>query len=569
MADEILNPLLALIKEQALIDDLQFEEVAAEHKRAGTAIIQILQDFGIMDLDTILQIEANYLGAPVVDLKNTDFSQDLLRNIPANTARMYRCVPVAQFDSTLQVAFEEPLNPARVDELGFMVRKEIQPVVANPAEIEKLIERHYGGDDSENVSEILKQLGEDGEMAREVEEAATTEDAAALADLADAAPIVRFVNLVIMQAVSDRASDIHFEPFETEFRIRYRVDGALYEMSPPPKHLAIPVVSRIKVMSNLNISERRVPQDGRIAYNIGNKQIDLRVSTLPTQFGESVVLRVLDRSSVNLELESLGFPKYVYDFVNEVITRPNGIFVITGPTGCGKTTTLYSCLRRVNTIDSKLLTAEDPVEFDIEGIMQVAINEGAGMTFNKALRSFLRQDPDIIMVGEMRDLETAQISIQASLTGHLVLSSLHTNDSPGAVTRLVDMGVEPFLISSTLMGVLGQRLVRTVCKNCRTPFEPTEAQLSLLNLSPHDLGDKVFYYGRGCSNCNDTGYRGRKGIYELLIVNDPIRTLINERAPTVVVRQKAVELGMVTLREDGLRGIFEGDTTIEEVVKYT
>ncbi|HWC58669.1 MAG TPA: ATPase, T2SS/T4P/T4SS family [Verrucomicrobiae bacterium] len=569
MAEEILNPLLALIKEQALIDDLQFEEVAAEHKRSGNAVIQILQDFGIMDLDTILQIEANYLGAPVVDLKNTDFTQDLLKNIPANTARMYRCIPVAQFDSTLQVAFEEPLNPARVDELGFMVRKEIQPVIANPADIEKLIERHYGADDSENVSEILKALGEDGEMAREVEEATNTEDATALADLADAAPIVRFVNLVIMQAVADRASDIHFEPFETEFRIRYRVDGALYEMSPPPKHLAIPVVSRIKVMANLNISERRIPQDGRIAYNLSGKQIDLRVSTLPTQFGESVVLRVLDRSSVNLEIESLGFPKYVYDFVNEVILRPNGIFVITGPTGCGKTTTLYSCLRRVNTIDSKLLTAEDPVEFDIEGIMQVAINEGAGLTFNKALRSFLRQDPDIIMVGEMRDLETAQISIQASLTGHLVLSTLHTNDSPGAVTRLVDMGIEPFLISSTLMAVLGQRLVRTICKNCRTPFEPTEAQLSLLNLSPHDLGDKVFYYGRGCSNCNDTGYRGRKGIYELLIVNDPIRTLINERAPTVVVRQKAVELGMVTLREDGLRGIFEGDTTIEEVVKYT
>jgi type IV pilus assembly protein PilB len=322
-------------------------------------------------------------------------------------------------------------------------------------------------------------------------------------------------------------------------------------------------------MANLNISERRVPQDGRISFSLGTKQIDLRVSTLPTQFGESVVLRVLDRSSVNLELESLGFPKYVFDFVSEVIMRPNGIFVVTGPTGCGKTTTLYSCLRRVNAIDTKLLTAEDPVEFDIEGIMQVAVNEGAGMTFSKALRSFLRQDPDIIMVGEMRDLETAQISIQASLTGHLVLSTLHTNDSPGAVTRLVDMGVEPFLISSTLMGVLGQRLVRTICKNCRTPFEPTEAQLALLNLSPHDLGDKVFYYGRGCSTCNDTGYRGRKGIYELLIVNDPIRTLINERAPTVVVRQKAVELGMVTLREDGLRGIFEGDTTIEEVVKYT
>ena len=312
-----------------------------------------------------------------------------------------------------------------------------------------------------------------------------------------------------------------------------------------------------------------MPQDGRISLSLLGRQIDLRVSTLPTAFGESVVLRVLDRSSVNLELESLGFPKYLFDFVTEVIQRPNGIFVVTGPTGCGKTTTLYSCMRRVNTIDSKLLTAEDPVEFDIDGIMQVAVNEGVGMTFAKALKSFLRQDPDIIMVGEMRDLETAQISIQASLTGHLVLSTLHTNDAPGAVTRLVDMGVEPFLISSTLMAVLAQRLVRTTCKNCRTPFEPTENQLSLLNLSAHDLGDKVFYYGRGCSVCNDTGYKGRRGIYELLVMSEPIRNLVNERAPTVVIRQKAVELGMVTLREDGLRGIFEGDTTIEEVVKYT
>jgi type IV pilus assembly protein PilB len=340
-------------------------------------------------------------------------------------------------------------------------------------------------------------------------------------------------------------------------------------MAPPPKHLALPVTSRIKVMANLNISERRLPQDGRISLNLGNRVIDLRVSTLPTQFGESVVLRVLDRNSVNLDINALGFPKNIHDYVVDAINRPNGIFVVTGPTGSGKTTTLYSCLRNVNTIDSKLLTAEDPVEFDIEGIMQVAINEAAGLTFSKVLRSFLRQDPDIIMVGEMRDLETAQISIQASLTGHLVLSTLHTNDAPGAVTRLVDMGVEPFLISSTLMGVLAQRLVRTVCKNCRTPFEPTDNQLNLLNLSPHDLGDKMFYYGRGCSTCNDTGYKGRKGIYELLVVSEPIRALINERAPTVVLRQKAVELGMVTLREDGLRGIFDGNTTIEEVVKYT
>jgi len=333
--------------------------------------------------------------------------------------------------------------------------------------------------------------------------------------------------------------------------------------------LALPVVSRLKVMANLNISERRLPQDGRISYNMGNRMIDLRVSTLPTQFGESVVLRVLDRAAVSLEIESLGFPKYLYDYVVEAIQRPNGILITTGPTGCGKTTTLYSCLRRVNTIDSKLLTAEDPVEYDIEGIMQVAINEAVGLTFSRALRSFLRQDPDIIMVGEMRDLETAQISIQASLTGHLVLSTLHTNDSPGAVTRLIDMGVEPFLISSTLVAAIGQRLVRTTCKNCRTPFEPTETQLALLNLSPHDLGDKTFYYGRGCSTCHDTGYRGRKGIFELLVIGDAIRALINERAPTVVIRQKAVELGMVPLREDGLRSIFDGDTTIEEVVKYT
>jgi type IV pilus assembly protein PilB len=570
MSEEISSPLLTLVKEQGLIDDLQFEEVAAEHKRSGTQVIQILQDFGIMDLDTILHVISANLGADVVSLKDRDLSPELLQTIPANTARMYRCIPVDMSDSTLRVAFEDPLNPGRIDELGFIVKMEVQPVVADPADIGKLIEKFYGQEDaSESVNEILRQLGSDTEMAREVEQVAATENAAVMADLADAAPIVRFVNLVLFQAVQDRASDIHFEPFENEFRIRYRVDGALYEMSPPPKHLALPVVSRIKVMANLNISERRLPQDGRISFPMGNRNIDLRVSTLPTQFGESVVLRVLDRSAVNLEIESLGFPKYVYDYVTGAIQRPNGIFIVTGPTGCGKTTTLYSCLRRVNTIDSKLLTAEDPVEYDIEGIMQVAIHEAVGLTFSKTLRSFLRQDPDIIMVGEMRDLETAQISIQASLTGHLVMSTLHTNDAPGAITRMVDMGVEPFLISSTLMAVLGQRLVRTICANCRTPFEPTDTQLAMLNLSPHDLGDKVFYYGRGCSTCNDTGYKGRKGIFELLTINDAIRALINERAPTIVLRQKAVELGMVTLREDGLRSIFEGATTIEEIVKYT
>ncbi len=568
MAEDISNPLLALIREQGLIDDLQYEEVVAEIKRSNAPVMQLLQDFGIMKLDDILHVVAGHIGADVVSLKDREFTPELLETVPAKVAQMYQCLPVALNNGAVQVALADPLDPQHADEIHFAIKRDVQIVVADPAEIRKAIDRLYGqGETSGDFSEILKELGADADIAREVDEAA--EDVKRLEDLANEAPIVKFVNLVLQQAIQDRASDIHFEPFETDFRIRYRVDGALYEMAPPPKHLALPVISRLKVMANLNISERRLPQDGRIALNIANRRVDLRMSALPTQFGESVVLRVLDRAAVNLEIETLGFPKYVYDFVTEVILRPNGIFVVTGPTGCGKTTTLYSCLRRVNAIDSKLLTAEDPVEYDIEGIMQVAINDTVGMTFGKALRSFLRQDPDIIMVGEMRDLETAQISIQASLTGHLVLSTLHTNDAPGAVTRLVDMGVEPFLISSTLMAVLGQRLVRTICKNCRTPFEPTEKQLEMLNLSPHDLGDKVFHYGRGCSACNDTGYKGRKGIFELLIISDAIRALINERAPTVVVRQKAVELGMVTLREDGLRGIFEGDTTIEEVVKYT
>jgi len=559
-------PLLSLIQERGLVDDLQLEEVSQEHTRGGKPVIQILQDFGLLDLETILQIMADHIGTEVVNLRGLEITPDVVQTVPSTAARMHQCMPVAVFGSSVRIALADPLNHGVADELGYVTGKEVQLVVADPAQIEAAISKYYG-EESESVSDILKELGADAEIAKEVAEASA--GGADLENLANETPIIKFVNLVLYQAVQDRASDIHFEPFEDEFKIRYRVDGALYEMTPPPKHLALPVTSRIKVMANLDIAERRLPQDGRIAIHLGGRQIDLRVSTLPTQFGESVVLRVLDRSAVNMELESLGFPKFVFDTVIETIQQPNGIFINTGPTGCGKTTTLYSCLRRINTMDSKLLTVEDPVEYDIEGIMQVPVNEAVGMTFPKALRAFLRQDPDVIMLGEMRDFETAQIAIQASLTGHLVLSTLHTNDAPGAVTRLIDMGIEPFLISSTLLAVLAQRLVRTVCKKCRTPFEPTENQLSLLNLSPHDLGDKVFYYGRGCSNCNDTGYRGRKGIYELLNISEPVRSLINERAPTAVVRQKAVELGMVTLREDGLRGIFDGDTSIEEVLKYT
>jgi type IV pilus assembly protein PilB len=567
MSDIYSDPLVEQVRARGYLDDMQLEEVVQECGRTGKPVGQVLADFGLVDLPTQLQIIAESFGTEVVDLDQIELTPELLALVPASTARMHQVVPVGDYGTTIQLAMANPMNPSLIDELNFLLKRDVVIAVADPAQIERVINERYGPE-TESVSDAIHEMEGSSSIAKELAQVSAG-GLDALDDLANETPIIKFVNLVLMQAVNDRASDIHFEPFEDEFKIRYRVDGALYEMAPPPRELALPVISRLKVMSNLNITERRLPQDGRITIHLGGKQIDLRVSTLPTQFGESVVLRVLDRSAVNLDLATLGLPKQVYEYTCSAVEEPNGIFVVTGPTGSGKTTTLYSCLRKVNSPDIKVLTAEDPVEFDIEGIMQVAVNEAVGMTFGKALKSFLRQDPDVIMIGEIRDVETAQIAIQASLTGHLVLSTLHTNDAPGAVTRLIDMGVEPFLISSSLMAVLAQRLVRTVCKKCRTPFEPTENQLSLLNLSPHDIGDKMFYYGRGCSACNDTGYKGRKGIYELLVVTEAIRNLINERAPTMVVRNKAIELGMVTLREDGLRGIFEGDTTIEEVVKYT
>lgn len=567
MAEAISHPLIALIRERGLLDALQIEEIGQEVQRSGKSVIQILQDYGLLDLDSILQIMADHLGTMVVSLEADPIPPEAIEAVSNETARMYQVVPMALYGDTLQIALVDPLNPQTMDELGFSLKYTLQVVVANPAEVAACIEKFYPAQADLGYTSLLKELWVDVEATKEEEGPKGL--SISLDDAVNDVPVVKFVNLVLMQAVQDRASDIHFEPFEDEFKIRYRVDGALYEMAPPPKHLATPVTSRLKIMANLNISERRLPQDGRISTVISGKQVDLRLSTLPTAFGESVVLRVLDRGAVQLDLKTLGLPKDGYDFIIETINQPNGIFTVTGPTGCGKTTTLYSCLRHINQIDTKLLTIEDPVEFDIEGIMQVQVNESAGMTFGKALRAFLRQDPDIIMLGEIRDLETAQIAVQASLTGHLVLSTLHTNDASGAVTRMVDMGVEPFLISSTLLAVLAQRLVRRICTSCRTPFEPSESQLQNMSLSAHDIGDKVFYYGRGCPNCNDTGYKGRKGIYELLAVSDAIRNLINDRAPTVVVRQKAIELGMVTLREDGLRGIYAGETTVEEVLKYT
>ena len=572
MADYQTIPLLALIAEQDLLDEFQIEEAAGEVETSGVTPFQALVDLGYLDADRITQALCDHLGAEPMDLNDALITPELTKLLPSELARQYKCVPVSHFEPTLQIAFADPLDPAGIDEIGYSTGLDIQIVVADPAQVIAAVKEHYGEDEADAAAggaafeEILKEMGVDSSDEGKIE----VEDVEQIDISGDERDIAAFVDAVLVAAIGDRASDIHFEPFENDFKIRARVDGALYELTSPPRSLAPNVVGRIKVMADLKPDERRRPQDGRIPRIMPDgRKIDLRVSCLPTQFGESVVLRVLDREAIKLDLDALGFPDDMLTNIKEIARTPNGIFIVTGPTGSGKTTTLYSALHEVNSIGDKILSVEDPVEFDIDGIMQVPVKEAIGMTFAAGLRAFLRQDPDIIMVGEMRDLETAQISIQASLTGHLVLSTLHTNDSAGAVTRLLDMGVEPFLISSTLLCVLAQRLIRTICKKCTSPFEPTDKQIELLGLNRSDLSDSQFHYGRGCSSCHDTGYSGRRGIFEFLTINDEIRELINQVAPTIVIRQKAVEQGMSTLRQDGLRGIHDGDTTVEEVLRYT
>ncbi len=549
-----------VLKETGRFSESQLNEFNETHSNTGKSLANIAIDSDLISKEEILQEIAKFLHLDYEDKVPSNLEQQTLRLVKADDARKYGVIPVEGDERQVTLLAVDPFNSHIVDDLTFSLDKDIRLVVADPDTVESLIRNYYGDDDA-SIDEILKEFRQ--EIPTDIDE----EDV----DLnqINQAPIIRFVNLVLQQAIKEKASDIHFEPYEDQFRIRYRVDGALYEMAPPPRNLALPVISRIKVMSSLNIAERRIPQDGRIKMTIAGRPVDLRVSTLPTQFGESVVLRVLDKSVVNLDLDSLNMPDDVLNPVKDLFQRPNGIFIVTGPTGSGKTTTLYSGLRRVNTVDQKILTAEDPVEYEIEGIMQVPINHTVGLTFAAALRSFLRQDPDVIMVGEIRDLETAQIAVQASLTGHLVLSTLHTNDSAGAVTRLVDMGLEPYLIAASLEAVLAQRLVRRICLHCRTAYEPSADLIEQLEVDPIEIGDNHFYYGTGCPACEGSGYKGRMGLYELIVVNDAIRGLITRRAPSLEIRQKSVELGMRTLRDDGLRAIFNGDTSIEEVLKYT
>jgi type IV pilus assembly protein PilB len=565
---ELTDPLLQVVHEHGLIVDDQIEDLLEEHRENGKSFRSLLIDMELLAEDELLEIIAGYMGTRVINLPATDIAPEVIHSVPASVARMYNAVPVEITNDSVVLAVFELISPQVMDELMFVLTRDVSFVLSRESDIANCLNQFYG-DESDAVNSMLSALESEIDEVGDSLDLEGDEDLKDVEEAAGSTPVIRFVNLVLYQAVSDRASDIHFEPFEKEFKIRYRVDGALYEMSPPPKRLALPLISRIKVMSGLNIAERRLPQDGRIQLSIGGRQIDLRVSTLPTQFGESVVLRVLDRSVVSLELENLGMPEDIYRQISLDILKPNGIIVVTGPTGSGKTTTLYSGLRRINTVENKILTAEEPVEYDIEGLMQVPIQESVGNTFANVLRAFLRQDPDIMMIGEIRDLETAQIAVQAALTGHLVFSTLHTNDAAGAVTRLSDMDVEPFLISSTLLSVIGQRLVRTICEHCKTPYEPDDDILRSLDITREDVGERPFFYGSGCSNCNETGYHGRRGIYEYLPVREAIKELINERQPSLIIRDKAVELGMRTLRQDGIRNVLDGYSTVDEILKYT
>ena len=545
--------------------DEQLEEILEESQLNNTQFTTVLYNYQIIDEDKLFRMIAEELGTEFIELRPTMVDEETANRISGDTARTYNILPISNNNGTILVATDHPFDTKLTDELHFIIEEDCQLVVARPKDMQEALDIFFpekGGNASDVIQELINEHGNNNVDLSNASE----ED---LLAAANESPIIKFVNVILQQAIKDKASDIHFEPFADEFRIRYRIDGDLYEMTPPPKHLAIPVISRIKVMSNMNIAERRIPQDGRIELHVNRKPVDIRVSTLPTRYGESVVLRILDRTVVNLSLDSLGMQPDTVSDIRKLISRPNGIFLVTGPTGSGKSTTLYSGLRELNTIEDKLLTVEDPVEYDIDGIMQVPVHEQVGMTFANALRAFLRQDPDRIMLGEIRDKETADIAVQASLTGHLVLSTLHTNDSAGSVTRLIDMGIEPFLIASTLIGVLAQRLIRRCCANCKEPYTPDDSELEAFGITREQLGGRQFYRGMGCDVCNGSGYKGRVGIFELLHVTPELQSMINRRCPTQEIKEMAMKQGMTTLRQDGLKQILNGVTSSREVLQYT
>ena len=547
----------------------QVHEALQLQKTRKQPLGKLLVGLGYINETDVMEALTGQAGMRMVNLDDIEISPEAIEALPAETANTYEVVPL-DFDKAarlITIAMKSPDNFRAVDDLQLLMGFKVKAVVAPAAQIDSVLASRYGGE-STSMSNIMAELGESDTLSALAGRGESI-DLDELTQAAEDNKVVRLVNLVLLQAIKDKASDIHFEPFENEFKMRYRIDGVLYEMIPPPPHLALPIISRIKVMADLDIAERRLPQDGRIELSVHNNPVDLRVSVLPTMFGESVVMRVLDRSNVQLSLDKIGLRDDELEQIRGLIKKPNGIIVVTGPTGCGKTTTLYAALNELNEPTRKILTAEDPVEYDIDGLIQGQVNTDQGLTFARLLRSFLRQDPDIILVGEIRDLETAQIAVQASLTGHLVFSTLHTNDAPSAILRLLDLGVESFLLTATIEAIIGQRLVRRICMKCKEEYVPTEEVLMELQLRSADVEGRTFFRGRGCDGCNHTGYRGRMAIFEIMPMTDNLRDTIASQISTNVIRAEAVKEGMRSLRDNGLMAIYEGQTTIDEVVRET
>ncbi len=545
-----------------LTEDQLWDVLEEQKQSAGEIIGQVAIRMSFVTEAHVSEALAEQWGMPVVNVGETTISPKVLELVPQTMADIYKIMPISLRDNVLTVAMADPQNIAALDDLRNMLGMDVRGAVSNHKDVEAAIARHYA-DREESIEDVIGQLeagNEDGPAKGHGYDLA--------ADM-DEAPIRKLLNMIMLLAIKDQASDIHFEPFEDEFKVRVKADGMLYEMVPPPRHLANAIVSRIKIMSDLDISERRLPQDGRIELNVGGHSVDLRVSVLPTLFGEAVVMRVLDRTVVQLDLNKIGMDATTLSRFRSVIKRPNGIVLVTGPTGSGKTTTLYSALNELNDIETKIITTEDPIEYEIDGLIQVPVNPDIQVTFATVLRAILRHDPDTILIGEIRDFETAEVAIQSALTGHLVFSTLHTNDSPSAITRLRDMGIEPFLITATVEAILAQRLVRKICSECRTQFEPSDELLMELQLPIAQARQYKFYYGRGCQRCNNSGYKGRCGIYELLEVNDEVRDLVASSASVDDIRNYCRSQGMTTLREAGLKLIFDGVTTIDEVVRET
>ncbi len=550
-----------LLATRRLIPPAALTAAWADHEGAGQSLAALVLQRRLLTPAELLAAVAESLSFYYPATVPSILSPALVARVPSRLAQTYGIMPIAEEGAALALLVADPFMPSLLDELTLALGCTVCCWVAEPSMVRGLIAEYYPDMIIPEKPRLLRPAAAAPLIT------ATTRGELGLTG--GTPSVVHFVDLVLTQAIRDHASDIHFEPFEQDFKIRYRIDGVLYEMSPPPSHLALPIISRLKILANLNITERRLPQDGRFNFHRGAQLVDFRVSTLPTQFGESVVLRILDQSAVGLELGQLGLPALLLPQIADLIRRPTGMLIVTGPTGSGKTTTLYCCLQALNTVAVKMLTVEDPIEYNIDGIMQVPVNLAAGLTFERAMRTFLRHDPDIVMVGEIRDHATAHMAMQASLTGHFVLSTLHTNDAPGALTRLVEMGIEPFLLASTLAGVLAQRLVRRICPACRTAFAPSAADLQQLMLNAAEWRGRPFYHGRGCADCHQTGYQGRLGIFEFMSLTEPLRDLIVQGAALGQLRQQAVAQGMITLRAAGVEAILAGQTSVAEVMRYT